>query len=235
VASLAGHPGIVALLPVEEDAEAFATLIEGDGAFSFEVPAGSYVLFAAIDADEDGRLTAADPAGSAGSADEPIVVEANEATELDPISLSTGWDPDGIPPLVAGRITGVEAPPGARITVAFCADAAMREQAAAVTAGPDGRFAAALEPGTYYLRATIDRAGDDVLGPGDMLGFYGVADLMSEERPAPLQVAEDALLTGIEIPISAVMTEDGRLSPWRGDDRPQQDAPANEAEDVPGE
>lgn len=235
IVGLDGRAGVVALLPLMDDETAFAAPVDADGEFSLEAAPGSYRLVAAVDADGDCRLSEADPVGIAGSAEEPITVEADAETALDAIGLSAGTVPEAVPPLIAGQITGAEAPEGAKLTVAFCTDAAMREQSFAVQALADGRFAAVVEPGTYYLRATVDLAGDGTLGAGDMLGFYGVTDLMSEERPAALEVGEDALLTEVIIPISARMDEDGRLSAWRGEAAPAEDAPETEAENAPGE
>lgn len=215
VAGLEGRAGVAALLPLVDDARPFVAPLEDDGGFVLAAPPGAYRLVIAVDGDGDGRLSQADPVGTVGSIEEPISVTADTEIETGVITVAPGAVPEGLPTLIAGRLRGPELPDGARAIVAFFRDAEMSEQLFGVETGLDGRFAAAVEPGAYYLRATVDIAGDDVLGVGDMLGFFGVTDLMSEQIPAPLQVTEDALMMDVIIPITARINEEGRLSPWR--------------------
>lgn len=71
-----------------------------------------------------------------------------------------------------------------------------------------GRCLLPLQPGEYYLTAVVDLNGDQKLGPGDGLGFYGVTDPTTSE-PQPLKVTADtaaALLL-----ISLEMNPEGKL------------------------
>ncbi len=220
---------VVALLPVSEDGKLFVGLAGEDGAFSLEAAPGAYQLIAASDADGDGRLTDADPKALVQSGDAPVAIVAEQEVQVGTLSLVPCAAPPGVPPIVAGRITGVEPGEGAKISLALCTDAAMRQEAVALAADADGRFAATVEPGSYYLRATVDQAGDDMLGPGDMVGFYGVSDLLGGDTPQPLEVSENALHTDVTVAMSATIDEQGRLSAYR----PAQ--PEDEAEDAAGD
>ncbi len=135
-----------------------------------------------------------------------------------------------MPALLAGRITGAEIPEGGRASVAFCTDAQLRNEAFSVAADADGRFAVVAEPGTYYVRVTVDRAADGELGAGDMLGFFGVADVLGGDEPAAVEVAQDTLRTDVEIAISAQIAEDGRLTAWPGEADAANDVPPNAGE-----
>ena len=224
VPELREHGGVVVLLPVEGDGVPTAAPLDAEGGFTVTALAGSYRLIAASGAD------AAVAVG--GSDEEPIIVAADAELHLGAIAISEGPLPADAPALMAGRVTGTPAAQeGGRTTIALFADEAMQQQVLVLEATPEGRFAAVLAPGSYYLRAIVDRDGDDLLSVGDLLGFHGVTDLMSEERPAPLEIAEGTLLTNVEIAISASINEEGRLSPWQ----PADDAPAAEPVNEPGE
>ena len=60
--------------------------------------------------------------------------------------------------------------------------------------------------------------GDGALGPGDMLGFYGVADLMGGDTPQPLALVAGAVRADVTIAITARIGEDGRLTAYPAPD-----------------
>ncbi len=208
----ASKPTLLLALPIGMQTRPVVAVVGEDGSFDLQVPAGRHRLIALADADGGGTATPGDLVATAGAADAPITVEADAETTVAPIAVSGETAlPEGLPPLVAGQITGAEIPEGGTAAVAFCTDASLRNEAFSVVAGPDGRFAAVPQPGTYYLRVTIDEAGDGALGVGDMLGFYGVTDLLGGETPVAVSVGADALRADLNVPISACINEDGRL------------------------
>lgn len=267
----AGKPTLLVALPVGMDSRPVVAPVGADGMFTLQVPAGGHMLVAIADADASGTVTAADLVATAGTAEAPISVGADESKALAQ-SLTLSADhaaPEGIPPLVAGRITGVEIPRSGRASVAFCTDQSMRNEAFSVAANADGIYAAAVpvnpsvasdvseasvdddcpaggthEPGerdargrlhcakcgrfiseetpdvapswprSYYARATIDQAADGMLGVGDMLGFFGVDDLLAGGIPVGVKVTENALMTNVDIAVTARIGDDGRLTPW---------------------
>lgn len=222
---------IVVLLPEDAQTRPFAAVVR-EGEFVLHPPGGSYVVVALVDADADGNLSPVDLAAARGTGDEPrVVVAENAPVELGPLSLSPGAVlPEGLAAIVAGKVSAPALVDGAQITVAFCTDSSLRDEAFTVVADEDGRFAAVSGSGVYYLRTTIDCNGDGVLGSGDMLGFYGVADLLGGENPSALDVPENALLTDVEIAISATIGDDGRLTPWTAPDDAAINAPVNVGE-----
>ncbi len=218
----AGKSILLLALPVEMDTRPVVTVVGADGAYELRVPAGDHTLVALTDSDASGTVTAGDILATRGyGGTEPVSVEADATATVDPMDISADCAvPAELPPVIAGRITSAEVPDSGQASVAFCTDRGLRNEAFSVAAGADGVFAAVPQPGTYYLRATIDRAADSKLGVGDMMGFYGVTDLF-EEQPASLEVTEGMLLTDLEIPISAYINEDGRLSTWTGAENEQ--------------
>ncbi|MGD9498101.1 MAG: hypothetical protein AB7Y46_17500, partial [Armatimonadota bacterium] len=190
IGSVAGAEGlvVVVLVPVAEGGHAVAGLVGEDGSFRLSAPPGHYRLCALSDATGDGILGTGDLLATRGWGEEqPLEVLSDSEAGLSALTLAaTPQPPAGVPPIVVGRIIGAQAQEGATIQVAFCSDAALRQEAFSVAAGADGRFAAAPAPGTYYVRVTVDQAGDGQLGVGDMMGFFGVADLLGEETPKPV-------------------------------------------------
>ncbi|MFP4249463.1 MAG: hypothetical protein ACLFU7_07375 [Armatimonadota bacterium] len=225
-------PTLVLALPVGMQTRPVVTLAAADGAFELEAPVGTHLLVAIADGDDSLTVSAADSVAILGSAEAPIVVETGATVALDqPLELAADHvAPEGMPALIAGRITGAEIPEGGQASVAFCTDAQMRNEAFSVAAGADGRYAVVAEPGTYYVRVTIDRDGDDALGAGDMMGFFGVDDLLGGDEPAPVEVEESVLWTDMEVPISARIADDGRLTAYTADDDAADDEPGNAGE-----
>lgn len=207
-----GREMLLVALPVGGEGRPVAAAIDEDGGFAVRVTSGTHRLVALADGDGTGTLSAGDLVATAGSEEAPITVEADATTTVVPIAVGTDASvPQGIPPLVAGRIIGAAIPEGGRASVAFCIDESLREEAFSVAAGADGRFVAVAEAGTYYIRATIDVAADGQLGPGDMMGFFGVEDLLGGATPAAVEVGEGALRTDLDVTITARIDEDGRL------------------------
>ncbi len=236
VEGLDGYDAIVAVLPLGDHGQSFAAPVAEDGRFEVEAQPGTCLVVAMVDVDGDGRLSDDDPIGIAGSVDEPIEVAHDEEIDVGTLTLSTDAEvPEDIPAIISGRVTGAETFHEAIISVAIFTDSSMREEVVSLETVHSGRFAAVLEPGAYYLRTIVDRDGDGMIGIGDLLGFYGVTDLLGEETPAPLQVEADTFATDVDIPISGRINEEGMLSAWPGAGPEPNDAPENEADNAPGE
>ena len=216
----AAMPIFLLLVPVDEGGHPVAVLPAEDGSYRAATAPGRYRLCALADANADGILGAGDPVALVGFGDaEPLTVKPGEELAVAPLALAPAAEPPaGVPPVCLGRVTGVTPPEGAVIQVAFCTDAGLRQQAFAVAADASGRFVTAAAPGAYYLRATVDQAGDGTLGAGDMLGFYGVADLMGGDTPQPLALVAEAVRTDVTIAITARIGEDGRLTTYTAPD-----------------
>lgn len=71
-----------------------------------------------------------------------------------------------------------------------------------------GRCLLPLRPGEYWLMAVVDLNGDQKLGPGDGLGFYGVVD-PTQSQPQPFKVEEKTFAA--LLPISLEMGQDNKL------------------------
>lgn len=208
-------PILLVVLPVGMETRPVVSVI-GPHEFELRVPAGAHRVAVVVDSDDSATLSVGDLMALRGFGEnEPVTVDPDGTSVIGPLTLAACTEvPAGIPPLVAGLVTGAEVAEGARTSVAFCTDQALRNEAFSVEAGSGGRFAAVADAGMYYLRATIDQAADGALGVGDMLGFFGVDSLLSGAPPRPVEVAEGALITGVEIPISARIDETGRLTAW---------------------
>ncbi|MFO8079331.1 MAG: hypothetical protein R6V07_03395 [Armatimonadota bacterium] len=228
----AGDSALVVALPVGMQTRPVVAVAAEDGSFELEAPVGTHMLVAIADADDSGTVSSGDLVATTGSSEAPIVIATGSTVTLDqPLELDAdGAAPEGMPALVAGRITGATIPEGAQASVAFCTDAQMRNEAFSIAAGAEGRFAVVAEPGTYYLRATIDREADGALGAGDMIGFFGVDSLLGGGEPASLEVGAETLRTDIDVTISARIGEDGRLTAYTADDDAADDEPGTAGE-----
>lgn len=228
----AGDSALVVALPVGMQTRPVVAVAAEDGSFELEAPVGTHMLVAIADADDSGTVSSGDLVATTGSSEAPIVVETGATVALEqPLALAAdNAAPEGLPALLAGRITGAQIPEGGQASVAFCTDAQLRNEALSVAAGADGRYAVVAEPGTYYVRATIDREADGALGAGDMIGFFGVADVRGDEEPAAISVTENALRSDLDIPITAQMDETGRLTAYTADDDAADDEPGNAGE-----
>ncbi len=183
----------------------------GDGAFEVEVEAGEYALYV--------RASRADAAGQPQPAswyavrtlnDRPVVIAADGATDLGELDISgVSEAPAGLPALVVGVVTGPAAPENAHIFVQFCPDERMKSVVGQVQAGSGGVFVGAIEPAVYYLRANV--GPDATPGPGDMLGFFGVSDLMGQQRPEALSLSGNEVRADVQIPLTARLNDAGTL------------------------
>jgi uncharacterized protein (DUF2141 family) len=90
-------------------------------------------------------------------------------------------------------------------------DAARRDLVAGFPAMDEtGQVVLALPPGTYYLMAVVDLDGDEKMGPGDGMGFYGVID-PATSQPAPFEVTAQTF--EVTLVISLALTAEGKLAP----------------------
>ena len=77
---------------------------------------------------------------------------------------------------------------------------------------PGGSFVVVAEPGTYYVCVIVDNDGDGKFGPGDAIGYYGVTDMTDAgQRPRPVTIGPERDTPHMVIPVSAVLTAEGRL------------------------
>lgn len=223
---------IVALLATAEDQQSTVRRPEADGFFALKAMPGQWRLLVAADRSGDGVLGAGDLIATRGFDDEPLTVEPGDELLLGEIALlACVAAPPELPAIVGGRITGAPLPEGAIGRVAFCPDAALRRVSFSLAADARGGFLAVAPPAIYYLRATIDRDSDGGLAPGDLLGFYGVADLLGGDTPHPLDLPPGALRTDLTIAITARLDETGRLVTYTAEANADTNAPA----DAPGE
>ncbi len=186
-------------------------LAVGDGAFQVEVAGGSHALYVyASRADAAGQPQPADWYAVRTLEDNPVEVTADAVTDLGELDISGATAaPEGLPSVAVGVVTGPAAPEGSRIFVQFCADAKMRGVVGQVQAGSGGVFVVAIEPAAYYLRANV--GPDATPGPGDMLGFFGVSDLMGEQTPEPLSLRGDEVRADAVIALTARVNDEGQL------------------------
>lgn len=116
-----------------------------------------------------------------------------------------------LPAVLSGTVRPSKEQFGA-IQVRISSDPGMREQAAVATASADGTFIACVPPGTYFLTAICDANPDGAFGPGDLVGFYGVPDLISG-APKPLTVSSGSLVLDIPIVLIGRVTDDRGVAP----------------------
>jgi hypothetical protein len=188
-----------------------AALAVGDGAFEIEVEAGECALYVhASRPDAAGQAQPADWYVVRTLDDEPVEIAADSVTDLGDLDISGGSEaPEGLPALVVGVVTGPATPDDSRIFVQFCADERMRSVVGQVQAGSGGVFVAAIEPAVYYLHANV--GPDATPGPGDMLGFFGVSDLMGGQRPEALSLRGDQVRADVHLALTARVNDEGRL------------------------
>ncbi|MCD6359327.1 MAG: hypothetical protein J7M38_00600 [Armatimonadetes bacterium] len=188
-----------------------AALVDPDGSFEITAQGGSYQLLArAVWEDEAG----ADPAPTwrqLTTEDRPARIAPEQVTDLGELSAGAANEvSDDLPALIVGAVTAPPVPEGAAIYVQVCADAQMHGEITHTRATASGLFVIAIEPATYYLRVIV---GDDTVpGPGDLLGFYGVADLLGGDRPRPLSLTPGQVRADVSIPIVARISADGTIA-----------------------
>lgn len=190
------------VLRADPQARSFpVALVAPDGAFEIIAQGDSYELLACAKWGEDADLCWRRPA-------DEVRIEADQTTELGELA-GEGEAVSDAPAVLAGVVTGARPPEGSAIHVQVCADATMRGELAALRASSSGLFVMALQPATYYLRAIV--GADTRPGPGDELGFFGVADLTGEDRPQPVPLAFGQVRADLLIPIVARIAQDGSI------------------------
>ncbi len=217
----------VLLLPAGADRQPLAAMAREDGSFEIEAAPGEYSLCAFADANGDGLIDGSDLRSRhwlAMAGEAPVKVEAGEQTDLGRIKLALlEGAVEQVPALLSGLVTGAHLRTSTRARVSLYSDRALKSLVGTTPVGADGRFCVALAPGTYYAKVTVDLEGDGALTVGDMLGFFGVADIMSGERPQPLALSSNALRADLVIPLTARLDDQGRLVAIKAAD----DAPEN--------
>jgi len=207
------------------------------GRFSFKLDPGYYLLLAFADVNGSSDLDAGDIVWSYGSAPHPGTSDPPRlAVRPDsPLGeLELKWRgvlrneggvlaPDGSAVLFALQLARVPAFVFGRVVwreqirsgaVKFSKDINFARLSAAVElSGPKGRFAMPLRAGDYYVSALIDLDGDENLGPGDLIGFYGAHDFAAGDAPAVLQARAGTVVPGVEIEPFAKLSEEGRPRP----------------------
>ncbi len=80
---------------------------------------------------------------------------------------------------------------------------------------PEGMYALTIEdPGTYYIVAFVDDNDNNQFDAGDGMGIYGVMEWSdSDQKPAPVQVESGMKLPGIDIQITGIVSDKGRMMP----------------------
>jgi len=80
---------------------------------------------------------------------------------------------------------------------------------------PEGTYALEIDdPGTYYMVAFVDDNGNDKIDAGDGMGIYGVMDWSDpSQQPEPLKLTKGLKLSGVDVVITAIANEQGRIVP----------------------
>ena len=80
---------------------------------------------------------------------------------------------------------------------------------------PEGIYTLIMDdPGTYYIVAFVDDNGNGRFDAGDGMGIYGVIDWADpDQKPKPLRLEEGTKLPGIDIQITAIVGDQGRMKP----------------------
>ena len=192
------------------------------GRYTLSAPAVVHVLVALVDANANERFDAGDCVGFRGSeataADAEIRVVAR-LTEDGSLAPLVG-EPSGasalklnlaeVPALVSGRLVWEGKSPK-QGSITFFQNRELTQVAAVVLLGADGAYAAALAPGAYYLMGGADMDGDGSMSPGDGLGLYGAGRMGAPEARQPVTVGAGALRAGLDVRITDVVGDDGRL------------------------
>jgi len=80
---------------------------------------------------------------------------------------------------------------------------------------PEGMYALTIEdPGVYYIVAFVDNNSNGKFDAGDGMGIYGVADWADpSQKPKPVQLEKETKIPGIDIQITAIVDDQGRMIP----------------------
>ena len=225
---------LMALDSTTRHPEAVARITAAKPEFKFEASPGDYYICAFADVSADGLVGGGDLMGSIDVADWsdrleslPVIKLADSAEIADlEIALNgkIGDDyyigPEGAegrlkldPALLPAIVAGAVRHPAAGVLdtqIRITNDPGMGTPVASVQCerGP-GTFICALPPGEYYLTAIVDENPDGEFGPGDTLGFYGVAGL-GGGAPAPVRLDAGSISDGLDITIVMKIGPDGR-------------------------
>jgi len=234
------NQAVVLLLQVDEGPEPLACVVRSEGSFELRAAPGRYRLIVVADADESGSVTDQDLVGWKGQENpqqpDEVTVLPGEVVNAGEIILSAKElpiKPAELPAVLVGHVPGAGLAVGANTTLSLHRDQHLKTLARTVAVGGDGRFCAALAPGTYYAKVTVDFEADGALTAGDMLGFFGVSDIRGGDKPQPLQLAA-ADLRDLVISLTAQLDDSGRLLALTVENEPandaQQDKQANDDE-----
>ncbi len=237
----AGDRQAIVLLPADEGLTPLACLVGEDGSFELHAAAGTYKLIVVADADDSGSITDQDLVGWKGPEDgeglDDLTVDPGETLDAGEVALSPGKLPieaEELPAVLLGRVPGASLALNARAELTLYDDAEFKSLVHKASAGADGSFCAALEAGTYYAKVTVDFDANGVMSAGDMVGFFGVSDILSGEKPQPLVLAAGDLRQDVVIPLTAQLDGSGRLVAMTATDDAADDAQDEGAEDDGG-
>ena len=207
------------------------------GGFALTLPPGQYIVLAFADLNASGEVDAGDRAWSYGSAplegtSDPARLSVTSQEEAEPLVLSYAGvvrndgavlsgdgqtilfqlDLSRLPALVTGRVLWGE--PIGQGSVQFSKDVTFARVGAQVSLdSEDGVFCIALRPGEYFSTAMLDLNEDDQLGPGDVIGFYGLDDFAGGAPPAAIHAPAGRIVDGIEIRVTARLDDDSKPQP----------------------
>jgi len=209
------------------------------GTYTLGLPAGEYVLVALVDVNGSGRLDVGDCIGFCGRGPipepeallTPIRVEADKPiTDANVHIVAQLTDDGGVVPLAGGAqvapvakldVAAMPALVSGRLlwqdkaikqgTITFFRNRELSQVAAVVPVGAGGVFAAVLPPGAYYLMGGADMDGDDAMSPGDGLGLYGASRMAAADERQPVELAAGALRAALDVRITDVVVQDGKL------------------------
>ncbi len=235
-----GHDLTGAQVRLYRDAEctklAYSTDRVGrQGTYAISVPEpGTYYPRVLVDGNANGTPDEGDGVGFYGLSSPAELGKTPRAIELQPgevaldiiIPVIATIGPDGTPqPLQPGgelperpsMIIGAIVWPGhdvSKARVRLFTDqtlSTIAHESPPVEAG--GSFVVVAEPGTYYVCVIVDNDGDGKFGPGDAIGYHGVTDMTdASQRPRPVTIGPEHDTPHMVIPVSAVLTAEGRLS-----------------------
>lgn len=226
---------VVVFVPTSGAGPCVAALPAPDGTFSLVVPAGDYWVFAAEDANNTDGLDPGDLMAVYGysaelgrqfptlkvEGDMPglqlvlqwVVGDTGLLKSLDGLREGPQVALETLPAVAIGSVSG--RPDASRLLLSASRDARFTDPLdAAATAAETAVLA--LPAGVYYLSAmTVMNPDGRTRSPGDLIGFYGVADMRKAQSPQPLALRPGEIRR-IDMPLTATL--DAQLRPVpRGD------------------
>ncbi|MFQ5808777.1 MAG: hypothetical protein ACE5JM_04070 [Armatimonadota bacterium] len=239
IAAWPGHDLSRAHVQLYRDAEctklAYASRKVGrEGSYAIIVPEpGIYYVRLHVDANGNGKPDSGDGIGFYGlkspgelgqtprqltlvaggvAVDVVIPVIATLDADGKPGPLQEGALPVHAPPMILGAVVWPEHDlRNARVRL-FTDERLSKVAYESPPAEAGGSFAIVADPGTYYACVTVDVDGDGKFGPGDAVGYHGVTDMTdASQRPQPITIGPGHPTPHLVIPVSAVLTEGGKL------------------------